>query len=136
MKQVPQNIFVTFNDIEICTLLCIDCESYAYPVVSTGDVQLGHSYHHSHIDQSARSSRHFVLLRDVEGRVRFACRKCGRGFQQQCNLLRHRKQCEGDFHLQCHICYKLFYRRDKYQGHLLTKHGIHDSKKGTFKKIT
>ncbi|KAL8575158.1 hypothetical protein ACOMHN_055151 [Nucella lapillus] len=80
-----------------------------------------------------RPSRHFIRMMDTDGREKFACQKCGKLFLYQCNLLRHRKQCEGDFHLHCPYCERKFYRRDKYQYHLMVKHGALDDKKGTFK---
>ena len=84
---------------------------------------------------SGRASRHFIRTMDDTGREKFACQTCGKLFLHQCNLLRHRKLCEGDYHLQCHVCDKKFYRRDKYQDHLFVKHGVLDVRKGTFKNV-
>ena len=76
-----------------------------------------------------------LRVTDSDGREKFVCQTCGKLFLHQCNARRHRKQCQGDFHLQCHMCDKKFYRRDKYQYHLLTQHGVLDARKGTFKNI-
>ena len=66
-------------------------------------------------------------------RPTYTCRTCSKVFLHQCNLLRHRKKCEGDYHLECHLCGKQFYRRDYYQDHLATKHNAIDVLKGSFK---
>ena len=66
-------------------------------------------------------------------RPTYTCRTCNKVFLHQCNLLRHRKKCEGDYHLECHLCGKQFYRRDYYQDHLATKHNTGDVLKGSFK---
>ncbi|KAL8575153.1 hypothetical protein ACOMHN_055146 [Nucella lapillus] len=47
------------------------------------------------------------------------CRNCGRTFTQPYNMVRHRRKCEGKFHLQCPYCGRGFYRRDKFNIHLL-----------------
>nr|KAG5695232.1 hypothetical protein BaRGS_008060 [Batillaria attramentaria] len=65
-----------------------------------------------------------------KGRATYSCRTCGKVFLHQCNLFRHRKKCEGDFHLTCHVCGMKFYRRDHYQGHLAYKHQTVDVMKG------
>ncbi|KAK7481231.1 hypothetical protein BaRGS_00027491 [Batillaria attramentaria] len=64
-------------------------------------------------------------------RETFTCRTCNKVFLHQCNLLRHRKKCEGDFHLTCQVCGMMFYRRDVYQNHLADKHHILDEFKGS-----
>ncbi|XP_025094194.1 zinc finger protein 436-like [Pomacea canaliculata] len=46
------------------------------------------------------------------------CRNCGKTYRQSHNMLRHRRQCEGTFHLQCAACGKRFFRRDSYMDHL------------------
>ena len=38
-------------------------------------------------------------------------------------MLRHRRKCEGTFHLQCQLCGQQFSRRDYYNTHVRTKHG-------------
>ena len=50
------------------------------------------------------------------------CRNCNKVFLNRCSLQRHRKKCEGDFHLACHLCDQRFYRRDLYRDHLASKH--------------
>ncbi|KAL8579076.1 hypothetical protein ACOMHN_036015 [Nucella lapillus] len=53
---------------------------------------------------------------------RFMCVRCGRSFVHRTNLCRHRKKCEGNFHLSCPECGQLFHRRDRYKEHLEKKH--------------
>ena len=57
------------------------------------------------------------------------CRNCGKVFAYAFNMIRHRRNCEGQYHLQCVACGKLFYRRDVYAAHLRTIHGLRDDKK-------
>ncbi|KAL8579081.1 hypothetical protein ACOMHN_036020 [Nucella lapillus] len=70
---------------------------------------------------------------NAQGRPIYTCRTCQKTFLHQCNLFRHRKKCEGDYHLACHLCGKRFYRRDYYQEHLAIKHNTVDVLKGSFK---
>lgn len=51
------------------------------------------------------------------------CRRCGRQYQQNCSLLRHRRNCEGRFHLECPVCNRKFYRRDVFKNHMKIHHG-------------
>ena len=51
------------------------------------------------------------------------CRNCGKLFTFAYNMIRHRRKCEGNFHLRCPACGQGFNRRDKYSLHLL-KHGL------------
>ncbi|PVD29681.1 hypothetical protein C0Q70_08936 [Pomacea canaliculata] len=46
------------------------------------------------------------------------CPVCGKAFTKSFNMIRHRRKCEGRFHLQCPHCGRKFYRRDKYNIHL------------------
>ncbi|PVD29684.1 hypothetical protein C0Q70_08939 [Pomacea canaliculata] len=46
------------------------------------------------------------------------CRNCGKTYRQSQHMLRHRRQCEGTFQLQCGTCGKGFSRRDLYNQHL------------------
>ncbi|XP_076460751.1 uncharacterized protein LOC143293581 [Babylonia areolata] len=39
-------------------------------------------------------------------------------------MTRHRRQCEGTYHLSCPICQHKFYRRDYYNAHLESKHRV------------
>ena len=73
---------------------------------------------------------HPEQFEDEEGRLRYACRNCGMAYVHMPNLRRHRKKCEGHYHLQCHLCQQRFYRRDLYQDHLIMKHGTVDAMKG------
>jgi uncharacterized Zn-finger protein len=70
-----------------------------------------------------------VVLRPQTGE-RFPCPHCFKSFVHKSNLRRHKKQCEGQYHLECQYCRQLFYRRDLYQDHLLNRHGIMDAMKG------
>ncbi|KAK7481203.1 hypothetical protein BaRGS_00027463 [Batillaria attramentaria] len=54
------------------------------------------------------------------------CRNCGKVFAQACSMSRHRRQCEGSFHLQCPFCDKKFGRRDYYAAHLWKEHNATD----------
>lgn len=54
----------------------------------------------------------------------FVCTKCNQSFGYLGNLSRHRKACEGNFHLKCPYCAKGFYRQDVLKIHLLSKHGV------------
>jgi uncharacterized C2H2 Zn-finger protein len=63
----------------------------------------------------------------------FGCVYCGKWFVHQPSLIRHRRQCEGNYYLSCSICGKKFHRRDRYQSHLLRAHNAYDSAKGTFR---
>ncbi|KAK7481229.1 hypothetical protein BaRGS_00027489 [Batillaria attramentaria] len=60
---------------------------------------------------------------------RHACRNCGKTFAYSYNMVRHRRQCEGTFHLVCGVCGKKFHRRDVYAVHLNTVHGLQDDKR-------
>ncbi|KAK7481233.1 hypothetical protein BaRGS_00027493 [Batillaria attramentaria] len=64
----------------------------------------------------------------------YACKTCGKVFLHQCNLIRHRKKCEGDFYLGCPMCSQRFYRRDRLQEHLASKHQAVDTMKGRKKR--
>ncbi|KAK7481285.1 hypothetical protein BaRGS_00027545 [Batillaria attramentaria] len=58
----------------------------------------------------------------------YTCRTCSKVFVHLCSLSRHRKKCEGNFHLSCHLCGMKFYRRDHYRNHLADKHQAVDEK--------
>ncbi|KAK7481228.1 hypothetical protein BaRGS_00027488 [Batillaria attramentaria] len=60
---------------------------------------------------------------------RYLCRNCGKIFSYNDNMVRHRRQCEGTFHLKCHVCGRQFHRRDLYASHLAVAHGIMDDKR-------
>ncbi|XP_076460709.1 uncharacterized protein LOC143293577 isoform X5 [Babylonia areolata] len=53
-----------------------------------------------------------------------SCRNCGKTFTYSQNMLRHRRKCEGTFHLECGLCGQLFNRKDYYNTHCITKHGV------------
>lgn len=55
---------------------------------------------------------------------RYTCTKCSQSFSYPGNLSRHRKACEGNFDIKCHLCDKIFYRQDMLKLHLKNKHGI------------
>lgn len=55
-------------------------------------------------------------------RPSFPCQKCGRLFLYRSSMQRHRKWCEGLFDISCHLCGVRFYRGDRYNEHLATKH--------------
>lgn len=57
---------------------------------------------------------------------RFRCRACGQVVSHRNNVSRHRRKCQRVHHLQCPLCGKPFYRRDVYQRHLRTVHGLED----------
>ncbi|KAL8579080.1 hypothetical protein ACOMHN_036019 [Nucella lapillus] len=63
------------------------------------------------------------------------CRNCHKLFLNRCSLQRHRKKCEGDFHLACHICHQRFYRRDLYREHLVSKHNTWVPSKKRYKDV-
>ena len=63
---------------------------------------------------------------DEFGRRKYPCWKCGATFLHKNNLGRHRKKCEGNFHLSCPLCGQLFHRRDRYKEHLQKKHYMED----------
>ena len=46
------------------------------------------------------------------------CRNCGKMFTFAYNMIRHRRKCEGNFHLQCPVCGQGFSRRDHYNLHV------------------
>ena len=46
------------------------------------------------------------------------CRNCGKMFAYADNMVRHRRKCEGVFHLQCPVCGKGFNRRDYFNLHV------------------
>ncbi|XP_076460740.1 uncharacterized protein LOC143293577 isoform X32 [Babylonia areolata] len=46
------------------------------------------------------------------------CRNCGKTFTYAYNMVRHRRKCEGVFHLRCPVCGEGFNRKDKYNLHL------------------
>ncbi|KAL8579069.1 hypothetical protein ACOMHN_036008 [Nucella lapillus] len=48
----------------------------------------------------------------------YQCRNCGKRFPYVQSMTRHRRQCEGAFHLSCPYCQKRFHRRDYYNDHL------------------
>ena len=39
-------------------------------------------------------------------------------FNYSKNMIRHRRKCEGNFHLQCPVCGQGFSRRDHYNLHV------------------
>ena len=59
------------------------------------------------------------------------CRNCGKTFAYSFNMVRHRRQCEGKYHLQCPACDRQFHRRDLYADHLRAVHGLQDEKRDT-----
>ncbi|KAK7481198.1 hypothetical protein BaRGS_00027458 [Batillaria attramentaria] len=50
------------------------------------------------------------------------CRNCGKTFSYAYNMVRHRRKCEGVFHLQCPHCGRGFHRRDKLTMHIARYH--------------
>ncbi|KAL8575155.1 hypothetical protein ACOMHN_055148 [Nucella lapillus] len=67
------------------------------------------------------------VVLDELGRPKHVCWKCGATFLHKNNLGRHRKKCEGNFHLSCPLCGQLFHRRDRYKEHLQKRHNALDS---------
>lgn len=57
----------------------------------------------------------------------YVCSKCNQSFGYMGNLSRHRKACEGKFHLKCSFCDKVFYRQDVLKIHLASKHCLPSS---------
>ncbi|KAL8575152.1 hypothetical protein ACOMHN_055145 [Nucella lapillus] len=49
---------------------------------------------------------------------RLECRNCGKLFRYSRNMVRHRRRCEGNFHLQCPLCGLGFNRRDYFNLHI------------------
>ena len=39
-------------------------------------------------------------------------------------MTRHRRRCEGSYHLSCELCGQRFHRRDRYNTHLQLKHRV------------
>ena len=39
-------------------------------------------------------------------------------------MTRHRRRCEGSYHLSCELCGQRFHRRDRYNTHLQIKHNV------------
>ncbi|KAL8579074.1 hypothetical protein ACOMHN_036013 [Nucella lapillus] len=60
-----------------------------------------------------------------------SCRNCGKTFTYSQNMLRHRRKCEGTFHLECALCGQLFNRKDYYNTHCSTKHGMMTGGRGS-----
>ncbi|KAL8579073.1 hypothetical protein ACOMHN_036012 [Nucella lapillus] len=60
------------------------------------------------------------------------CRNCGKMFAYSFNMVRHRRQCEGRYHLQCAVCGRQFHRRDLYADHLKMAHGLQDTKRDSY----
>ena len=56
----------------------------------------------------------------------FTCLKCSTKFSQSSSLNRHRRKCEGLFQFSCPHCAQLYYRKDTFRCHLLTRHGLVD----------
>lgn len=69
-------------------------------------------------DTSAFQTHHS----DVDNRAPRTCRSCGKTFAYSQNMLRHRRKCEGTFHLSCIVCGQLFSRSDYYNAHMRSKH--------------
>ncbi|KAK7481196.1 hypothetical protein BaRGS_00027456 [Batillaria attramentaria] len=57
----------------------------------------------------------------------YICRNCGKGFAYSHSMIRHRRKCEGTYHLSCQFCGKQFHRRDLYAEHLASNHNAVDS---------
>ncbi|KAK7481204.1 hypothetical protein BaRGS_00027464 [Batillaria attramentaria] len=66
--------------------------------------------------------RHNQRLRLGDRQPPYSCTRCGRQYSHQPGLIRHRKQCEGRYDIQCPVCYKQFHRRDACKQHILSKH--------------
>ncbi|KAK7481235.1 hypothetical protein BaRGS_00027495 [Batillaria attramentaria] len=79
----------------------------------------------SRLGQLLRSDRN--TARPGRPAKRHVCRNCGKGFTQDYNMIRHRRQCEGSFHLECSFCGKKFSRRDYYAAHLWKQHDARDT---------
>ncbi|KAK7481234.1 hypothetical protein BaRGS_00027494 [Batillaria attramentaria] len=60
---------------------------------------------------------------------RHVCRNCGKTYAHGHSMLRHRRHCEGTYHLKCDACGRLFHRRDLFSDHLKVVHGIQDKKR-------
>ncbi|KAL8575150.1 hypothetical protein ACOMHN_055143 [Nucella lapillus] len=54
----------------------------------------------------------------------YQCRRCGKCYQQNCSLIRHRRSCEGRCHLNCPMCGMQFYRRDLLRRHTILVHNV------------
>ncbi|KAK7481199.1 hypothetical protein BaRGS_00027459 [Batillaria attramentaria] len=52
----------------------------------------------------------------------YPCRNCHKVFHYHYSMARHRRQCEGAYHLTCHVCGLMFHRRDRYNTHLRVRH--------------
>lgn len=57
----------------------------------------------------------------------YLCRNCGKKFSYSHSMMRHRRKCEGTYHLTCGFCGKRFHRRDLYADHLATNHNAVDA---------
>lgn len=68
-------------------------------------------------------SAHLMQRKFLRPKTYF-CEKCHQSFGYLGNLSRHRKACEGNFHLKCPRCDKTFYRQDVLKIHMQNKHGI------------
>ncbi|KAL8575156.1 hypothetical protein ACOMHN_055149 [Nucella lapillus] len=66
------------------------------------------------------------MLGQMGGIGVFTCTHCGKQYRHAPGLSRHRKQCAGRYDMACHICGKLFYRRDNLKDHI-KKHGVVDT---------
>ncbi|KAL8575151.1 hypothetical protein ACOMHN_055144 [Nucella lapillus] len=58
------------------------------------------------------------------GRKMYPCRNCGKLFNYGHSMIRHRRQCEGSFHLRCDYCGQMFHRRDRLNTHLQIRHQV------------
>lgn len=60
---------------------------------------------------------------------KYTCPKCGKTYAHQGSLWRHQCKCEGRF-MECCFCQQLFYRKDYFRQHLLSKHQYVDETLG------
>ncbi|KAL8579079.1 hypothetical protein ACOMHN_036018 [Nucella lapillus] len=85
-------------------------------------------------EEDRMESIQVVLAEEENADLPFMCRNCGKQYKHSATMTRHRKQCEGKYHLSCPVCGRPFHRRDRYQEHLLKMHQLHDTTEAKYRK--
>ena len=103
----------------IFTTLLVSTDIQGHP----GFYPFAHPTAPSDLHSLARAARWSQAQRRGWHQGCLECRNCGKQFNYSKNMVRHRRKCEGNFHLCCPDCGKGFNRRDKYNLHV-AKHAL------------